>query len=32
MENKKALNINIGELCEAMEDGSYENEYYLDLD
>jgi len=32
MENNKALNIDIGGLCEAMEDSSYENEYYLDLD
>ena len=32
MENKKALNIDIEELCEAMEDSSYEHEYYLDLD
>jgi hypothetical protein len=29
---KKALNINLYELCEAMEDGSYENEYFLDLE
>jgi len=28
---KKALNINLDELCEAMEDSSYENEYFLDL-
>jgi len=32
VENKKALNIDIEELCEAMEDSSYEHEYYLDLD
>lgn len=32
MENRKALNIDIEELCAAMEDGSYEHEYYLDLD
>ena len=32
MENNKALNIDIDGLCEAMEDSSYENEYYLDLD
>ncbi|MBU2535854.1 MAG: UPF0158 family protein [Chloroflexi bacterium] len=31
MENKKALNIDIDELCSAMENSSYENEYYLDL-
>ena len=29
---KKALNINLDELCEAMEDSSYEHEYYLDLE
>ena len=28
---KKALKINLGELCEAMEDSSYERDYYLDL-
>lgn len=32
MENKKPLNIDIEELCEAMGDGSYEHDYYLDLD
>ena len=32
MENKKALNIDLDELCSAMEDSSYEYEYYLDLD
>ena len=32
MENKKPLNIDIEELCEAMEDSSYEHDYYLDLD
>jgi hypothetical protein len=32
VENRKALNIDIEELCAAMEDGSYEHEYYLDLD
>ena len=31
MEKKKTLKINLGELCEATEDGSYEQEYYLDL-
>jgi hypothetical protein len=29
---KKALNINLDELCEAMEGSSYENEYFLDLE
>jgi len=29
---KKSLNINLDELCEAMEDSSYENEYFLDLE
>ena len=29
---KKALNISLDELCEAMEDSSYENEYFLDLE
>jgi len=28
---KKALKINLDELCEAMDDSSYEREYYLDL-
>ena len=28
---KKALKIDLDELCEAMEDSSYEREYYLDL-
>ncbi len=32
MENKKALNIDLDELCSAMEDSSYEHEYYLDLE
>lgn len=32
MENKKALNIDPDELCSAMEDSSYEHEYYLDLE
>lgn len=32
MEKKKALNIDLDELCEAMEDHSYEHEYYLDLE
>jgi hypothetical protein len=30
--NKKALNIDLDELCEAMEDNSYEHEYFLDLE
>ena len=29
---KKALKINLDELCSAMEDSSYEYEYYLDLE
>ena len=29
---KKALSIDIEELCAAMEDSSYEHEYYLNLD
>ena len=29
---KKALNIDLDELCEAMENNSYEHEYYLDLE
>lgn len=29
---KKALKINLDELCEAREDSSYENEYFLDLE
>ena len=29
---KKTLNINLDELCEAMEDNSYEHEYLLDLE
>lgn len=28
---KKELKINLDELCEAMEDSSYERDYYLDL-
>lgn len=32
MEKKKALNIDLDELCSAMEDSSYEHEYYLDLE
>ena len=32
MEKKKALNIDLNELCEAMEDSSYEHDYYLDLE
>ena len=29
---KKALNISLDGLCEAMEDSSYEHEYFLDLE
>jgi hypothetical protein len=29
---KKVLNIGLDELCEAMENSSYENEYFLDLE
>ena len=29
---KKTLRINLDELCSAMEDSSYEHEYYLDLE
>ena len=29
---KKVLNISLDELCEAMENSSYENEYFLDLE
>jgi len=32
MEKKKILRTNLDELCEAMENSSYENEYYLDLE
>ncbi len=32
MEKKKALNIDIDELCSAMENSSYKNDYYLDLE
>ncbi|MFP4038026.1 MAG: UPF0158 family protein [Desulfobacteraceae bacterium] len=32
MENRKTLAIDLDELCQAMEDASYENEYYLDLE
>jgi len=32
MEKKKTLKIDLGELCSAMEDSSYEHEYYLDLE
>jgi len=31
MEGKKTLKINLDELCSAMEDSSYEHNYYLDL-
>ena len=29
---KRILNINLDELCDAMEDNTYEHEYYLDLE
>jgi hypothetical protein len=32
MEKRKALKISLDELCEAMEDSSYENEHFLDLE
>jgi len=32
MEKKKTLKINLDELRSAIEDSSYENEYYLDLE
>ena len=32
MDNKKPLKIDIDELCNAMEDHSFDNEYYLDLE
>ena len=32
MEKKKTLKIDLDELCSAMENSSYEHEYYLDLD
>ena len=32
MERNKTLKINLDELCTAMEDSSYEHEYYLDLE
>jgi len=32
MEKKKTLKIELDGLCSAMENSSYENEYYLDLD
>ena len=32
MEKKKALKIDLDELCSAIEDSSYEHEYYLDLE
>ena len=30
--DRKSLKINLDELCSAMEDSSYEHEYYLDLE
>jgi len=32
MEGKRLLRIDLDELCEAMENSSYENDYYLDLE
>ena len=32
MEKKKTLKIDLDELCSAMENSSYEHEYYLDLE
>lgn len=32
MVEKKTLKIDLDELCSALEDSSYENEYYLDLE
>lgn len=32
MEDKKLLRVDLDELCSAMEDSSYEHEYYLDLE
>ncbi len=32
MEKKKVLKIDLDELCSAMENSSYEHEYYLDLE
>jgi hypothetical protein len=32
MEKRKALKISLDELCEAMEDSSYESEHFLDLE
>jgi len=32
MEAKRLLRIDLDELCEAMENSSYENDYYLDLE
>jgi hypothetical protein len=32
MEKKKTLKIDLDELCSAMEDNSYENEHYIDLE
>jgi len=28
---KKTLHVDLGELCNAMDNSSYENQYYLDL-
>jgi len=32
VKNKKALRVDLDELCQAMEDSSYEHDYYLNLD
>ena len=32
MEGKKTLKVNLDELCSAMDDSSYEHDYYLDLE
>jgi Uncharacterised protein family (UPF0158). len=32
MEGKKTLKINLDELCSAMDDSSYEHDYFLDLE
>ncbi len=32
MEKKKSLKIDVDELCSAIEDNSYQHEYYLDLE
>jgi len=32
MEKKKTLKVNLDELCDALENSSFENEYFLDLE